>query len=149
MQNSELKAPLIEKLMELLKNPKIADYNGNPLIMYYSKPRYFGGFVGTGYCFTTNPNAPHVEQPHKYEPYYLYMINPYYTDINGVISLWKQYGVCNNLSENLIMLDYDGVIFTDDDGDREYVIFDPKQAKSIYNNGAFNPNTAKISERLN
>lgn len=52
---------------------------------------------------------------------------------------------------------YDGIILYGTSTDSPYyngksnqfVIFDPKQAKSIFNNGAFNPNTAKISERLN
>ena len=141
---------------------KVVDSQGNPLVVYHGTLSQFDEFLihdskftqlkGQGVYFTDNPAyASKYAQKGgatggSVTPCYLSINNPRYLDNAELRELRMQYGAGSDLSNPLIEQGYDGVIFTDSNGDKEYVIFNPKQAKSIYNNGEFNPNTAKISE---
>lgn len=143
-------------------NSKVVDSQGNPLVVYHGTLSQFDEFLindskftqlkGQGVYFTDNPAyASKYAQKGgatggSVTPCYLSINNPCYLDNTELRELRMQYGAGSDLSNPLIEQGYDGVIFTDTNGDKEYVIFNPKQAKSIYNNGEFNPNTAKISE---
>lgn len=123
---------------------KVVDENGEPLVVYhgtnadfdiFDKTKQNKGFFGQGFYFSSDNNfSGHYGE--NILPVYLKMIKPY---INGNSKDLRSSDFLNKLKAD----GYDGIIKNFSDGTSTYVVFNPEQIKSAYNQGTFdveNPN---------
>lgn len=146
------------------EDSKIVDEHGAPLIVYHGTMSEFSEFsmdffgegnsnadFGDGFYFTDQVEAANTYaegEGGNVMPVYLRINNPatnkvmLSSEIQDVIDDGMGF---EELSEVLEEMGYDGVEFTHQDGNKEYVVFDPNQIKSaLGNNGAFSKDNNDI-----
>lgn len=144
---------------------KVTDESGNPLIVYHGTNEDFetfdidrqkGGQLGKGFYFTPSYEyAKSVKKDAKVIPVYLSMKNPLVINKGEVwtSTLLKNIPEAKNLKTREDILQavkdkgYDGYIWNKNNGDIEYVVFNPNQIKSVDNLGTFSTESDNIYEQ--
>lgn len=129
---------------------KVVDDNGEPLMVYHGTANMIEEFrhstvnAGLGIYTTSNKeyadqyrrvdiNAPISDEAGHTMPLFIKMLNPRYVGEDA-------YNDIANI--NITPDDADGFIL--EHSNSEYVIFNPNQVKSVFNQGAFNPEQPNI-----
>ena len=118
---------------------KVVDADGKPLVVYHGTGSKFTSFdpkraIGSQFWFT---NSREKVERGEVGANASGVILEVYLSIQSPVG-WKEY-------ENLMIAQirgrgHDGIILPDQNGEMTYVVFDPRQVKSIHNR-TFNPRT--------
>mgnify|MGYP000047124005 CR=1 FL=1 len=149
---------------------KVVDEDGKPLTVYHGSAddikafnlghpnRKDSGWLGEGVYTTDNAGTASTysimkagdENPNVM-PLNLSLKNPYYATIEEKHAISKRGKAgAREFTEQLKEKGHDGVILkyggdsAEDIGNREFVVFDPAQVKSIHNEGTYDPKDANI-----
>jgi hypothetical protein len=136
---------------------KVVDSEGNPLVVYHGTDADILGFdmeligsksekLRTGFFFTSSPQEASlyaINDNPNIIPVYLKIENPYIEECRHPAADWEWMKASRviNAKKN----SHDGIIMRSPQ-QTMYVVFNPKQIKSIYNNGQFSTATDNISE---
>lgn len=144
---------------------KAVDESGDPLVLYHGTDTDFkafdtsrqkGGTLLNGFYFTPSYSyAESVKKNAKVIPVYLSMKNPIVINKG---ELWtsvllknvpeiKDIKNRNDILQAVKKKGFDGYIWNKNNGEREYVVFEPNQIKSIYNKGSFSKDDNNINNQ--
>ena len=131
---------------------KVVDSNGNPLVVYhgtkgsfthFNTPAWFSDKQDMADKFSAEWGTDQtLDSKSKVIAVYLSIQNPFLTD-DWEVTEKKAYNP--EWVSSMKLKGYDGVIFQTED-ETEYIVFDPEQIKSIYNNGNFCIDNPVINE---
>lgn len=139
---------------------KMIDKNGEPLLVYHGSPNDFSTFDKGMKRYHVHSGGIFFAPTTKLAKMYGENIYPVYLKANSVdemdSSLVGSFPKAKSEEDNLIKTtDAEGVIFrnTNDKGGKQdqYVVFEPNQVKSLFNNGSFlksDNDGVKVSEGL-
>lgn len=167
---SNIKVAQTPNFRKWFGNSKVVDEGGKPLTVYHGSAddieafnlghpnRKDTGWLGEGVYTTDNAGTASTysimkagtENPNVM-PLNLSLKNPYYATIEEKHAISKRGKAgAKEFTEKLKEMGHDGVIlkYGGDDapniGNREFVVFEPTQVKSIHNRGTYNPKDPNI-----
>lgn len=153
---------------------KVVDEAGQPLTVYHGTADDVGrfslghhnrkdsGWLGEGFYTTDNPgiassyaNLKAGSEAPNIMPLNISLSNPYYASIDEKMAISKRGKAgAQEFTDKLRSMGHDGVILkyggdgASDLGNREFVVFEPNQIKSIHNQGTYSKTTGDILRGL-
>ena len=139
-------APTSEAFRRWFANSVVVDTNGGPLVVYHGTDKRFSTFKAGGpdggIWFASNLDKIVRGESGAAGTKYIY---PVYLRILRPAG-WDEYD--KYFTDQLVGMGYDGLILERDVGDTDYVVFDPRQIKSVENIGSFDSTSPNMFKGL-